>query len=76
MGAAYADLYAAIGIHSGLACGAAQDIPSAFAAMRSGGRARQGLGGIPFVPMIVFHGDRDWTVSPKNAEAILAQAAR
>jgi poly(hydroxyalkanoate) depolymerase family esterase len=75
MGSAYADLYAAVGIHSGLACGAAQDIPSAFAAMRHGGPVRQAVGGIPVVPTIVFHGDQDGTVNPQNAETILAQAA-
>jgi poly(3-hydroxybutyrate) depolymerase len=75
MGATYGDLYAAIGIHSGLACGAAIDLPSAFVAMRQGGgsdgNATPG-DGTP-VPTIVFHGDRDITVHPSNGDQILEQ---
>lgn len=76
MGQAYPDLYAAIGVHSGLACGAARDIASAFAAMRDGAAAPRaaGAGAARRVPTIVFHADRDGTVHPRNAEHILAQA--
>jgi poly(hydroxyalkanoate) depolymerase family esterase len=76
MGATYQDLYAAIGVHSGLACGAASDIPSAFAAMRQGrsdpARAAGRVG--PTVPTIVFHGDRDTTVNPANGDQVIAQS--
>ncbi len=75
MGSAYADLYAAVGIHSGLAAGIAQDMPSAFAAMHHGGRVGQVTGEMPIVPTIVFHGDQDRTVNPGNVGLILAQAA-
>ena len=83
MGATYPDLYAAIGVHSGLACWAASDLPSALATMRQGpsapgcrpsgspgpGQGRRG------VPTIVFHGDQDTTVHPRNGDAVIAQSA-
>lgn len=76
MGTTYADLYAAIGVHSGLACGAAIDLPSAFVAMRQGGGSdRRADSGAP-VPTIIFHGDRDTTVHPKNGDQIVERAMK
>jgi poly(hydroxyalkanoate) depolymerase family esterase len=77
MGKLYPDLYAAVGVHSGLPFAAAHDLPSALAAM-------QGMPGLPgsaskaaddgnTVPVIVFHGDRDTTVHPANGDAVIAQ---
>ena len=77
MGATYNDLYAAIGIHSGLACGVATDLPSALVAMRQGGSDHKVVSGDrPPVPTIVFHGDRDTTVHPNNGGQILEQSVR
>jgi poly(hydroxyalkanoate) depolymerase family esterase len=79
MGEAYPDLFAAIGVHSGLACGAAHDVASAFAAMRGSavsGHSGHSEPGRPAVPAIVFHGDADHTVNPRNADAVVSQAAR
>ena len=76
MGAAYPDLYAAIGIHSGLAVGSAHDVPSAFAAMR-GTPPPSPRGGVPAsgaTPVIVFHGDRDTTVHPRNGEHVILES--
>jgi len=84
MGVSYSDLYTAIGVHSGLPYGAALDLPSALAAMKHGagipaGRqdSRLSTAGIRarVVPTIVFHGDRDATVHPRNGDHVLAQLA-
>jgi poly(hydroxyalkanoate) depolymerase family esterase len=76
MGHAYPDLYAAIGVHSGLACGAAQDLKSAFAVMQRGGPGQARSDRRRLVPTIVFHGERDTIVNARNGEAVVAQAVQ
>jgi poly(hydroxyalkanoate) depolymerase family esterase len=73
VGAAYPELYAAVGVHSGLAAGAASDLSSALAAMRRGSVA--GRAEVHGVPTIVFHGDADSTVHPMNGEQVIAASA-
>jgi poly(hydroxyalkanoate) depolymerase family esterase len=71
MGRTYPELYRAVGIHSGLPYGAAHDLPSALAAMKHGATAQRGAAALP---VIVFHGERDPTVHPRNADQIVMQA--
>ncbi|MEJ8847039.1 PHB depolymerase family esterase [Variovorax rhizosphaerae] len=73
LGRAYPDIFAAVGVHSGLPMGAASDLMTALAAM--GGRAATAS---PHdgkaLPVIVFHGDADSTVHASNGAAIVAAA--
>lgn len=78
MGTAYPELYAAVGVHSGLPSGSAHDLPSAFAAMRGRPASMTGRNAdkppAPPTPTIVFHGDRDKTVHPRNSEQVVSQS--
>jgi poly(hydroxyalkanoate) depolymerase family esterase len=68
--AAYPDVVAAVGVHSGLPRGCAHDVASGFAAMRQAPRVaplRQPL------PVIAFHGDADATVAVGNGTRLIEQ---
>ncbi len=69
--AAYPDVFAAAGVHSGLPSGAAGNVAEALMAMKNGS-ARSGVVVQQAVPTIVFHGDKDPTVHPRNGEQVLA----
>lgn len=80
LGTTYPDLYAAVGVHSGLPYASAQDLPSALAAMRG---AKFGVRRTPqtsstdsrlkSIPIIVFQGDSDSTVHSSNADQLIKQ---
>ncbi|WP_426105811.1 extracellular catalytic domain type 1 short-chain-length polyhydroxyalkanoate depolymerase [Massilia sp. TSP1-1-2] len=73
MGTLYPELYAAVGVHSGLPFASAKDLPSALAAMK--GSFAPGKPGAKSVPIIVFHGDKDTTVHPACGEEIIKRGA-
>jgi poly(hydroxyalkanoate) depolymerase family esterase len=76
LGATYPDIYAAIGVHSGLPYKAASDVISAYAAMRGEANGNAAPGIVPRIRTIVFHGDADQTVHPSNAIRIIAAQAQ
>jgi poly(hydroxyalkanoate) depolymerase family esterase len=72
MAATYPDLYAAVGIHSGMPYGAAQNLLAAMSAMKDGAAIGARLQ-TKSIPLIVFHGDRDIVVNSRNGERLVAQ---
>ncbi len=80
VGTAYPDVFAAVGVHSGLPSGAASNVAEALMVMKNGGAkgvvGRGGSAAKPMakqaVPTIVFHGDHDQTVHARNGEEVLA----
>ena len=81
LGATYPDVFAAVGVHSGLPIGSARDVPSAFAAMRGSpagplNALRPGSHATPSrgVPTIIFHGDADITVHTSNGKEVAEKA--
>lgn len=74
LGRCYPEIYAAVGVHSGLPHGAAHDVMSALSAMRTGAAPVPAGAAAMRPPTIVFHGDADATVHASNGLAILAGA--
>jgi poly(hydroxyalkanoate) depolymerase family esterase len=82
LGATYPDVFAAIGVCSGLEYQAATDLTSALTAMSSGGPSPTQQGQVAWnamgsaarlVPCMVFHGSSDTTVAPVNANQIVTE---
>ncbi len=68
---AYPDIFAAVGVHSGLPRGAARDARFAAAAMQTGD---PGLSQSVKMPTIIFHGDADKIVNPRNGRFVALRA--
>jgi poly(hydroxyalkanoate) depolymerase family esterase len=85
LGATYPDIFAAIGVCSGLEYAAATSTSGAYTAMASGGPSPQTQGDAAWaamgsaarlVPVMVFHGSSDYTVATVNGEQIVEQWLR
>jgi len=76
LGETYPDVFAAVGVHSGLAAGAARDLPTALEAMKKGAARPVPSTSPRPVPTIVIHGDADQTVHPTNGEQVVRATAR
>lgn len=74
LGATHPEVFAAVGVHSGLAPGSATDVASAYAAMRGQGEVPPRSKRSVAVRSIVFHGAADTTVAASNGNAVVAAA--
>ncbi len=72
IGAAYPDIFAAVGAHSGLPVAAAHDASTAMLAMKHGAPGIRSVGAIP---TINFHGMADTVVHVRNGRYVAARAA-
>lgn len=79
LGREYPDMFAAVGVHSGLQAGAAHNVMAALSAMSTGAKPRSESKSPPQpttttpLPLIVFHGDADSTVHSKNGEQLVQE---
>lgn len=80
LGREYPDVFAAVGVHSGLQAGAAHNVMGALSAMKNGAKpgaadhSAAGIASAPALvppPLIVFHGDADPTVHAHNGEQLI-----
>ncbi|WP_225612604.1 PHB depolymerase family esterase [Paracoccus sp. PAR01] len=71
MTSTYPELFAAVGVHSGLPAGAARDQASAMTAMQ---RGNPGARLIHPIPTIIFHGSHDPVVNPRNGRLVAIRA--
>ena len=85
LGATYPDVFAAIGVGSGLEYKAATSSINAWTAMSSGGPDPVGQGNVAYsamgsyarvVPVMIFHGASDYTVNTTNGHQVLSQWAQ
>lgn len=71
LGTAYPDIFAAVGVHSGLAVGSAHDAASVMPAMQAGNPGQRHHDPLP---TIIFHGTADKVVNPRNGRFVAIRA--
>ena len=79
LGATYPDVFNAVGVHSGLAAGAADTVMAAFAVMAGRGRRTEGIrqdDSAPAPRVMVIHGTSDSTVAPVNGSRVMEAAEK